>query len=231
MQFLSMFLSDYLKEDQDKQLSKDLKYFQDKSNIYRRLMRLFNFITVAAEINAIGRSSKISHLKLTLLLSKASLLVYFVLDSILTVKFIQNNQVNRDMDKPKGIMRFWRYGYIFRLVSVISSAIFYTRYLQKSYQNEIALKSSMLKEFTPQEVLKVLESLTQERRIIYMKIFKIIAEFFIVVHFTGIAQKVFFIKFERFLIGIIGFFSATLEMYIVQASKRCPTSNEILRLC
>jgi len=231
MQFLSMFLSDYLKEDQDKELSKDLKYFQDKANVYRRLMRLFNFLTVASEIQLVGRSTKISDLKISLLLSKVSILVYFVMDSVLTIKLIQKGQQTREIGKASGIMRFWRYGYIFRLVSVFSSALFYTGYLRKSYSTEISLKNDLPDNLTPQDVLSILKSLTHERRIIYMKLFKIIAEFFIVVHFTGIAERVFFVKFERMVIGLVGFFSAGLEMYIAQAAKRCELANEIVKIC
>lgn len=231
MQFLSMFLSDYLKEEQDKELSKDLKYFQDNANVYRRLMRLFNFFIVAAEIQVVGRSTKIQDLRFPLLLSKASIFIYFVMDSVLTIKFIQKGQQTRDLGRSSGIMRFWRYGYIFRLVSVLSSAIFYTGYLRKSYHTEISLKNDLPDNLTPQDVLFILKSLTHERRIIYMKLFKIIAEFFIVVHFTGIAEKVFFVKFERMVIGLIGLFSAGLEMYIVQAAKRCELANEIVKIC
>jgi hypothetical protein len=231
MQFLSMFLSDYLKEDQDKELSKDLKYFQDNANVYRRLIRLFNFVVVASEIQLVARSSKISDLRFSLLLSKASIFVYFVMDSVLTLKLIQKGSQVRELGKTSGIMRFWRYGYIFRLVSVLSSAMFYTGYLRKSYQTEISLRNELPENLTPQDVLLILKSLTHERRIIYLKIFKMISEFFIVVHFTGIAERVFFVKFERMVIGLIGLFSAALEMYIAQAAKRCELANEIVKIC
>ena len=106
--------------------------------------------------------------------------------------------------------------YFLRLGSVISSSLFYLYYIKLSYQRELALRDEFCENFTPNEVLEILQNVSRERKIIFIKLAKVVAEFFLILQYTQLSEKVFFLKIDNYVIGIVGLVTSITELALEQ---------------
>lgn len=78
------------------------------------------------------------------------------------------------------------------------------------------MKDELFEDLSPTEVLEILQLLARERKILFIKLIKVILEFFMILQFTELSETIFFIKIENTVIGVIGLLASIIELTLEQ---------------
>ena len=80
----------------------------------------------------------------------------------------------------------------------------------------MSLRDEFCENFTPNEVLEILQNISRERKIIFIKLAKVSAEFFLILQYTQLSEKVFFLKIDNYVLGIVGLITSIIDLALEQ---------------
>ncbi len=223
-----MFLSDFLKDEAEIELSRDLKTVYKLMSFYRRVLKAFNMPQLLREFQVIHSSRTVQYNKPLIVFSKLCSLVYALSDAV-SLFYGQPFLALRGDSKQLGRLRKPRWIYYLKLAAAVSAGVFYLSQLRASYHREMSLKEEFCERFGPGEVLEILQDLSRERKIIYIKLTKVLAECFMIFQFTRISERLFFLKVDSSVVALVGILVSILELALEQPLlKKLFLENPIL---
>lgn len=225
-----MFLADFLKDDQDNDLSRDLKRFYKLVSYYRRVLKAFNCAQLIREFQEVRQSRVFQYRKGLIVFSKFTYLCYSFVDAMTLFGRAQFKAL-RNQDEHLSGLRKPRSVYLLRLVSITSATVFYLAQLKASYQRELSLKEEFTDRFGPNEVLEILHDLARERRVIFIKLLKVVAECFMMLHFTRSSERLFYLKIDSAVVAVVGLLVAILELALEQPLLKKVFANNPILVC
>lgn len=225
-----MFLADFLRDDQDNDLSKDLKRLYKLVSYYRRVLKAFNCAQLVREFQQVRQSRVFQYRKGLIVFSKFSYLCYSLADAVTLFGRSQFGALRAPDERLSGL-RKPRGVYLLRLAAIASATVFYLAQLKASYQREFGLREELSDQFGPQEVLEILHDLARERRVIFIKLVKAVAECFMMLHFTRASERLFHLKIDSSVVAVVGLLAAILELALEQPLLKKAFANNPILVC
>lgn len=229
IQWGALFLSEYLKEDKGEILIKDLKFLYGQVRIYRKVLRLLNFVKLFQDIYQISSKKCEIQCKLIYVISKLFFAFFYAMDNFF-IFYISAKGIRTKFMKEI-YRKYWRYAYGFYFVGINFSLLFHGLYLKESYKKELNLKKHFVDKLTPNEVLNCLQNLSHERKHMYLNITKLSCDLIISLHFSGISERLLNTKIHRLFLSSCGILASICEIVSLSLiSKEIKHNNKILAL-
>ena len=179
----------------------------------RKLMRLFESFCEVHKILEIWHKIRTKQYegintviaKFTRMLSRICYCVFWGIDNIKVLAIVKFLKLD-----PRKVGRF---SFFVWFLGLFSSLLHNAMMLRLSYKNEASLKTTVLNNKTPKQVLHMLREFSEDRRKIMLKIVRNVGDLTIAIHQIGATRKFFKININYGVIACAGFLSSQISLY------------------
>eukprot|EP01017_Pseudomicrothorax_dubius_P003326 TRINITY_DN10449_c0_g2_i1.p1 TRINITY_DN10449_c0_g2~~TRINITY_DN10449_c0_g2_i1.p1 ORF type:complete len:256 (-),score=33.46 TRINITY_DN10449_c0_g2_i1:35-802(-) len=223
IQYTSLFLKWRFKGWEDG-LAKDFDELYERTKYARKMMRVLKTVTEIKKIMDILRTSRKFHpyARISVAFSRVCYTLYWVLDTLFALihcGFLRPNEGKQQLLSTVKML-VWFSG-------ILSSFIYNSINLRISYKQESDLKRTvMVSEASPQEIMRTLERISDDRRLIMYNLIRNFGDLMVATREVKLDKLILRTKFNNGIIGIFGMISSIIALLQIYRKQIEPKAKQ-----